>query len=389
MSDLFDAALAAERRATALIVERLRGTGTITRADLNAALTEGFGGSDADGRWSQRDSFEFLEHALALYLQERPYPLRSLADAAAACDLLDRLPTQTVRSEDQVEWQQFSTPVDLAAVATVLADIRGDDIVLEPSAGNGLLIAQCPARAGLQLNEYEPVRRTRLKHAFPDAVVTALGGLAADIQPLANWKINQPISLEQGVLFVTYPTLRSARGDHSRLRQIIDWAGDDFEGVIGFDEAHEMGGVAGGEGALGKKEGSQQGICGVLLQNFLPGARVLYASATGASDVNNLAYAVRLGLWGPETAFANREQFIAEIRKGGIAAMELVARDLKALGLYTARALSFAGVEYEVPRPWLREKGGLMSTTLGTSCGSSMSSINSPSCMLDVPSGRA
>jgi hypothetical protein len=28
--------------------------------------------------------------------------------------------------------------------------------------------------------------------------------------------------------------------------------------------------------------------------------------------------------------------------------MELVARDLKALGLYTARALSFAGVEYDV-----------------------------------------
>src|SRR3546814_5006663 len=114
-----------------------------------------------------------------------------------------------------------------------------------------------------------------------------------------------------------------------------------------------MGGVAGGEGALGPKEGSQQGICGVLLQNHLPGARVLYASATGASDVNNLAYAVRLGLWGPETAFANREQFITGIRKGGIAAMELVARDLKALGLYTARALSFAGVEYEILRPEL------------------------------------
>ena len=28
--------------------------------------------------------------------------------------------------------------------------------------------------------------------------------------------------------------------------------------------------------------------------------------------------------------------------------MELVARDLKSLGLYTARALSFAGVEYEI-----------------------------------------
>jgi hypothetical protein len=50
----------------------------------------------------------------------------------------------------------------------------------------------------------------------------------------------------------------------------------------------------------------------------------------------------------PETAFANREAFVADIRDGGIAAMELVARDLKSLGLYTARALSFAGVEYEI-----------------------------------------
>ncbi|MBN9990745.1 strawberry notch family protein, partial [Listeria monocytogenes] len=65
-------------------------------------------------------------------------------------------------------------------------------------------------------------------------------------------------------------------------------------------------------------------------------------------DINNLAYAVRLGLWGPETAFADREQFISSIRQGGIAAMELVARDLKATGLYMARALSFAGVEYDI-----------------------------------------
>jgi hypothetical protein len=131
---------------------------------------------------------------------------------------------------------------------------------------------------------------------------TALGGMTGDVQPLSNWKIDEPIRLAEGVLFVTYPMLRSMRSDNSRLQQILDWAGTDFDGVIAFDEAHEMGGVAGGEGAMGKKEGSQQGICGVLLQNNLPGARVLYASATGASDVNNLAYAVRLGLWGPETA---------------------------------------------------------------------------------------
>ena len=118
------------------------------------------------------------------------------------------------------------------------------------------------------------------------------------------------------MLFVTYPTLRSMRSDHSRLQQILDWAGPDFDGVIAFDEAHEMGGVAGGEGAMGKTKGSQQGICGVLLQNNLSGARVLYASATGASDVNNLAYAVRLGLWGPETSLRRSRSVHRRDQKG-------------------------------------------------------------------------
>jgi hypothetical protein len=176
----------------------------------------------------------------------------------------------------------------------------------------------------------------------------ALGGLPLDVQPLSAWKLGAPIDLDGGILFVTYPTLRSGRADATRLRQIVDWAGSDFEGVIAFDEAHAMANAAGGEGSRGKVKGSEQGLAGVRLQNLLPRARILYASATGASDVNNLAYALRLGLWGPETAFADRSQFVASVRQGGIAAMELVARDLKALGLYTARALSFAGVEYDV-----------------------------------------
>jgi hypothetical protein len=146
---------------------------------------------------------------------------------------------------------------------------------------------------------------------------TALGGLNGDIQPISNWKIDEPISLDQGVLFVSYPTLRSMRGDYGRLKQLVDWAGADFDGVIAFDEAHEMGGVAGGEGALGTKDGSQQGICGVLLQNQLPAARVLYASATGASVVNNLAYAVRLGLWGPGTAFPTGSSSSAASARAG------------------------------------------------------------------------
>ena len=177
---------------------------------------------------------------------------------------------------------------------------------------------------------------------------SALGGLPIDVQPLGQWKLGVAVGMREGILFVTYPTLRSGRSDATRLDQLLDWAGDDFDGAIVFDEAHAMANAAGGEGSRGKVKGSEQGVAGVRLQNLLPRARVLYASATGASDVNNLAYATRLGLWGPETAFANREAFVADIRDGGIAAMELVARDLKSLGLYAARALSFAGVEYEI-----------------------------------------
>lgn len=178
---------------------------------------------------------------------------------------------------------------------------------------------------------------------------TAVGGLALDIQHLNQWKLGTAVGAGEGVLFLTYATLRSNRGDKgTRLSQILKWLGGGFEGMIVFDEAHEMAGVAGGEGRFGTKDGSDQGVAGVRLQNLLPRARVLYVSATGASDVNNLAYATRLGLWGTGTAFADRKAFVESLRRGGIAALELIARDLKMQGLYGARALSFAGVEYDI-----------------------------------------
>jgi hypothetical protein len=43
-----------------------------------------------------------------------------------------------------------------------------------------------------------------------------------------------------------------------------------------------------------------------------------------------------------------RAEFVEAIEAGGVAAMEVLARDLRALGLYTARSLSFDGVEYEL-----------------------------------------
>ncbi len=209
--------------------------------------------------------------------------------------------------------------------------------------------------AGIILDQWERGRRRHIWLSKNEALLedarrdwSALGGMALDVQPLSQWKLGTPVTLDAGILFVTYPTLRSGREDATRLQQILGWAGEDFDGVIAFDEAHALANAAGGEGSRGRVKGSEQGVAGLRLQNHLPRARILYVSATGASDVANLSYATRLGLWGPGTAFADREAFITGVRKGGIAAMELVARDLKALGVYTARALSFAGVEYDL-----------------------------------------
>ncbi|MCC5655121.1 strawberry notch family protein [Nostoc sp. XA013] len=175
----------------------------------------------------------------------------------------------------------------------------------------------------------------------------ALGGDVKDIIDLSNIKLGDPIPFTQGILFCTYSTLRSLHNGKSRLKQIVEWAGKDFEGAIAFDECHAMGNAMAQEGKLGMVAASQQGIVGLRLQNALPQARVIYVSATGATKVSNLSYANRLGLWQTgDFPFTSREDFVESIEGGGIAAMEVVARDLKALGLYLSRSLSFEGVEY-------------------------------------------
>lgn len=180
---------------------------------------------------------------------------------------------------------------------------------------------------------------------------SALGMERLLVTPLSRYRQGTPIRLAQGVLFTTYATLRSdERGEKlSRVRQIVEWLGSDFDGVIVFDESHAMQNAAGGKGDRGDQAASQQGRAGLRLQHALPNARVVYVSATGATTVHNLAYAQRLGLWGGDDfPFATRAEFVEAIEEGGVAAMEVLARDLKALGLYVARSLSYEGVEYEL-----------------------------------------
>ncbi|XP_077078228.1 protein strawberry notch homolog 2a isoform X2 [Siphateles boraxobius] len=154
----------------------------------------------------------------------------------------------------------------------------------------------------------------------------------------------------EGVLFATYSALigeSQAGGQHrTRLKQILDWCKPNFDGVIVFDECHKA------KNATSTKMGKA-----VLdLQSKLPRARVVYASATGASEPKNMIYMSRLGIWGQGTPFKTFDDFLHAIEKRGVGAMEIVAMDMKVSGMYIARQLSFSGVSFRIEEITLDEE---------------------------------
>ncbi len=169
-----------------------------------------------------------------------------------------------------------------------------------------------------------------------------LTDLGLESIPLARINDYPPageIALPRGVIFSSYSSLiAAAKTGEKRLDQIQRWLGSD--GVVIFDEAHKAkNALAGGRG-----EPTLTGQAVIDLQDPERNAdyRVVYSSATGATDVRNMAYMTRLGLWGIGTSFPGGfQEFMQEIESGGVGAMEMVSRDMKALGMYLSGSISF------------------------------------------------
>ncbi|XP_017116810.1 protein strawberry notch homolog 1 [Drosophila elegans] len=156
-------------------------------------------------------------------------------------------------------------------------------------------------------------------------------------------------NFRRGVIFCTYTALigesLTANSKYkTRLRQLANWLGKKFEGVIVFDECHKAKNLS----LMNVGKSTKTGTTVLELQKLLPNARVVYASATGASEPRNMAYMVRLGLWGPGTAYPEFYEFVNAVEKRGIGAMEIVAMDMKLRGTYIARQLSFKDVSFRI-----------------------------------------
>lgn len=226
--------------------------------------------------------------------------------------------------------------------------------------GDGTGVGKGRQLAGIILDNFNHGRTKAVwvsakKELFEDAIRdwTDLGGDPNKVYNYTNATTRKKLpGMNDGILFVTYDTLKGGSKDKGEnkgtkhIDVIEKWLGDDFDGVIVFDESHKMANLKPIKKGFGKAKASEIAIAGNKLQNDMKNARVVYASATGATNIENLAYAQRLGLWGGGTQFSDEEDFITKIGSSGIAAMELVARDMKAMGVYLARSISYDGVEY-------------------------------------------
>src|SRR5580693_472716 len=162
----------------ATLLAQLLGQGrALDSRALRSTMEAAFGATDADGAWVWKDAYEALEAAQVLFLRKFGGAMRTRAGSAPAMlemltRLAARIPSQTRRSEESEQLQQFSTPIALGFAAAEAAALTAADLVLEPSAGTGLLAIFAELkRARLALNEIADTRAGLLGRLFRDVSV--------------------------------------------------------------------------------------------------------------------------------------------------------------------------------------------------------------------------
>jgi predicted RNA methylase len=172
-----DAGVALVAAARLLLADIERGL-AIDAPALRAAMIAAFDGSDAEGIWDWKTAYDACEVAQILFLRKFGPVMRGRAVSPSAflamlAKVAALLPSHTRRSQESQALQQFSTPIGFGFVASVAATIMPTDLVLEPSAGTGLLAIHAELAGGsLVLNELGDTRARLLDCLYPGVVVT-------------------------------------------------------------------------------------------------------------------------------------------------------------------------------------------------------------------------
>lgn len=158
---------------------------------------------------------------------------------------------------------------------------------------------------------------------------------------------NECQSFTKGIVCCSYAELITEsphRGTthNTHVMQLIEWLGNC--GVIVFDECHKA-------NALSLTNTNKFiRLCTMVLklQQQLPLARVVYASATGAAEPRNMVYMSRLGLWGEGASWSLFQDFVNAMEKRGSGAMDCIGADMKLRGIYLSRHLSYENIQFRI-----------------------------------------
>jgi hypothetical protein len=137
-----------------------------------------------------------------------------------------------------------------------------------------------------------------------------------------------------------------------RLSQITRWLKDCPEGgLIILDECHKAKNLL----PSSSGEPSQTARAVVELQEAVPNARILYSSATGASEPKNLAYMTRLF-----DSSQGASEMITLLEGSRLGACELAAMSMKATGSYLSRTLSYKDAEFGLVKAMVTDQMVIM-----------------------------
>eukprot|EP00392_Amoebophrya_sp_AT5.2_P012669 g12776.t1 len=175
-------------------------------------------------------------------------------------------------------------------------------------------------------------------------------------------------SAANGILFLSYQQLTNPRNqslfanwfNYAKSTTAAAGAGRGTSrggGVLAFDEAHSAknlkivfalescGKSSAVSGDLDEQKSSNTGKAVYNAQMlWMPGAHVLYLSATAATEPSNLAYMPRLGAW-EKVGFNSFECLLNEL---GLAGLQLFHWQLRESGSATTRRISLEGVDFHV-----------------------------------------
>lgn len=152
--------------------------------------------SSVIGRPLEVTDYLMMEEAIeaAVVIEARRIVAETAPDATyeALVDLYSRQPILGERVPEKMRFQAYSTPAPLAYVASRLAGIGANTRVLEPTAGNGmLLIGADPANA--QANELQPHRAKQLRAVLGStATVTESDATQMTFAPFDSLITNPP-----------------------------------------------------------------------------------------------------------------------------------------------------------------------------------------------------